>query len=239
MLLKKKKKIRIWAWIKLMINTFNVTLRMCWEQGLPPRSRHAAGTAGLHNFPWSSSCSRAPFALSRGENVAPGCGGLLPQQWAPPAATLGQCFLPMKPLWLPKLLAGDSRVPQSASTYFRSHPGKRSSSASNLPFKERERSIETRGSWWFCSKATPWAHLQWSESKGLGTRCSYFRGRWGNSSSWCPACQDLENQMLMALRLPIYTVPVPSYSSQVFLTHFLGWDLMMSAEEHPSLRYSV
>lgn len=127
----KKKKIRIWAWIKLMINTFNVTLRTCWERCWPPRCGHTrAAQLSLQLLLQPNTI----FSVPRGN-----CG---PQLWwaAPPAAaghsclsaaTLGQWFLPMEPLWLPKLLTGDSRAPQGASAYFVSHLKKRSSSASN------------------------------------------------------------------------------------------------------------
>lgn len=107
-------------------------------------------------------------------------------------------------------------------------PQKKKFQCLQLPF--RERSVETRGD----SVPKPHHELNCCDvrTKDLGTRHSYFRGRQGNRIIRCPACRDLENQMLMALRLPLYKVTVLPYPSQVFLPHFWGCGLMVSAGEH-------
>lgn len=158
---KKKKKVHIWAWIKLIINTFNVTLGLCWS-ACP--SQPAQG------------CTTFPAALPAAKhNLLCPEGKRGPQLWwaAAPLPSCCHTWLEFSTRETTVASQTPSRDPQSASAYFRSHLRKRSSSASTS-LSNRERSVETRGSWWLCSKATPWAHLLWSESKGSGYKAQLF-----------------------------------------------------------------
>lgn len=116
----------------------------------------------------------------------------------------------------PQTPSRDSRVPQGASAFFKSHLRKRGASISLS-----ERGVLRQGGAGDCVPKPHHGCDLWA--KDPDTSCSYFRGRWGNSIILRPACQDLENQMLMALRLPIYKVTVPPYPSQVFLPHCLRY----------------
>lgn len=209
----KKKKIRIWAWIKLIINTFNVTLRMCWEgcttfPAVLPAAKHDLLHPKRETWP--------PVEVGSPHTSNPGCQPLLPH--------LASVFCPWNYSGFPNSWQR-SRGPQSASPYSQSHLRKRSPRAST---SLSERGVLSQG-----GAVILFQSLTMScdlRAKDLRARCRYFRGRWGNS--WCSACHVRENQMLVALRLPIYKVTVPPYPSQVFLPHSLGRGSMVSAGEH-------
>lgn len=207
---KKKKKVHIWAWIKLIINTFNVTLGLCWSAcpSQPARcGRTRAAQLSLQLFLQPNTICSA----LRG-NVAPSCGGLLPP--CPPAATLGWNFLPVKPLWLPKLPAGIHRVPPLTLevTLEREAP------VPPPPF-QTERGVLRQGG---AGDSVPKPHHELIccdlRAKDLGTRHSYFRGRWGNSIIYLPRFGKSEGDGSRAPHLQSHSssLPLPSLPASPF-----------------------
>lgn len=138
----KKKKIHIWAWIKLIINTLNVSRRIRFKWRLPPPSQRAWGAGGLHNFPFSFSYSKTQFAPEQKPQTR-GFGGCSPGQG--PRLLPPQCFLSMKLQHLPKHRAKNIGVRWSAA-FVKSQQRKRSPNASTSLLSTEN--CWTRGSWW-------------------------------------------------------------------------------------------
>lgn len=163
-----------------MINTFNVTLRTCWEQHWPPHSQHSrAAQLSLQLLLQPNTICSVP----RG-NVTPSCGGLLPQQLlAPPALLLPHLatgFCPWNHCGSPDSLQGTAELHRAPPLTLKfSHLRKRSSSAST---SLSERGVLRQGG---AGDSVPKPHHELIccdlRAKDQGTKHSYFRGTQGNS----------------------------------------------------------
>lgn len=180
----KKKKKRIWAWIKLIINTFNVNSQDPLKNGNRPLpAGEASGAGGLHNFPFCFSSSKTQFApLSQGKHSPAALAGCSPggghpgyRPPPPPPSKLSQGFVPTKRRHLPKHPAENMGVWWSTAA-FQSHLRKSSPKASTwLWSTERKKCWKGGvGDSVVRHEAAVWAHLLWPGSTGYQREAPLF-----------------------------------------------------------------